>query len=115
MTMCGENALQVAAIRTLNDQLRQGGTGGRWFVSSGLLGLSPEQRNAVLRAVSEFSDFNERNDPYGEHDCAIVPVGDVNVLWKIDYCDTDFVFGSPDPGDANQTFRVITVMLAEEY
>ena len=35
--------------------------------------------------------------------------------WKIDCYDRALEYGSPDPGDAEKTRRVLTILLAEEY
>ena len=82
---------------------------------AGLEALGSEQIARVLAAVAAFDNFREDNDPYGEHDCAIVSVDNLQVLFKIDYFDRDLSFHSPDPSDPAVTERVMTVMLAEEY
>ena len=53
--------------------------------------------------------------PYGEHDCAVLAVDGIEVLFKIDYYDRDLVYHSPDPGDPAVTQRIMVVMLASEY
>lgn len=106
---------RVTRIRELNDRLRTAHQGGRVLVTAGIDALGPEAVAAILSAVAAFDDFSPDNDPYGEHDCAVQSVGDIRIIWKIDYYDTDLQFHSPDPADAAVTQRVMTVMLAEEY
>ena len=102
-------------IRALNDALRRCGRGGRIMITAGLEARGSEQIARVLAAVAAFDNFSEDNDPYGEHDCAILSVDNFQVLFKIDYFDRDLSFHSPDPSDPAVTERVMTVMLAEEY
>ncbi len=71
--------------------------------------------DAVLKAIREFDDFTEDNDPYGEHDFGKIVVGGHEMYWKIDYFDLDKQFHSPDKYSVDLTFRVMTVMLVEEY
>ena len=107
--------LKTARIRALNDALRRCGRGGRMMITAGLEARGSEQIARVLAAVAAFDNFSEDNDPYGEHDCAILSVDGIQVLFKIDYFDRDLTFHSPDPSDPAVTERVMTVMLAEEY
>jgi hypothetical protein len=104
-----------ARICTLNDQLRRFGRGGRIMPTSGIQALGAEAVARVLAAVAGFDAFTADNDPYGEHDCAILTVDDVSVLFKIDYYDRSLTYHSPDPSDPTVTERVMTVMLASEY
>ena len=107
--------LKTARIRALNDALRRCGRGGRIMITAGLEARGSEQIARVLAAVAAFDNFSEDNDPYGEHDCAILSVDNFQVLFKIDYFDRDLTFHSPDPSDPAVTERVMTVMFAEEY
>ena len=103
------------AIRILNDKLRTQGIGGRIMITQGIQALQPDVLEKVLPIIREFDDFNESNDPYGEHDCAAVNVDGERIFWKIDYYDKAVRGGSPDPTDPKVTERVLTIMLANEY
>jgi uncharacterized protein DUF3768 len=69
----------------------------------------------AVRAVLDYTDFNEGNDPYGEHDFGRFTIDDAVLFWKIDYFDNQLKYGSPNPADPDITRRVLTIMLAEEY
>lgn len=101
-------------IARLNDQLRVQHVGGRIMITSGISALGQEVAGNILIAIARFDAFTPANDPYGEHDCAIMEINGHHVLWKIDYYD-ETLSHSPDPADLNVTVRVMTVMLAEEY
>ena len=102
-------------VRDLNDALRQQGRGGRVVVTAGIAALAPEQVCSILAAVASFDAFGPDNDPYGEHDCAVLTVGAKRVIWKIDYYDRSRRKHSPDPADPTVTARVLTIMLGDEY
>ena len=102
-------------IAFLNDMLRTTGVGGRVMVTPGITALDDAERERVVAAVRTFTAFNADNDPYGEHDCAVIMIGTSCVMWKIDAYDVTWQFGSPDPADPRVTRRVLTIMLASEY
>lgn len=106
---------EQSAIARLNDDLRCRGRGGRIVLTQGVLAHGQDFAERALVAVRQFDTFDERNDPYQEHDCAIVDVDGQSVLWKIDYYDTAMTMHSPDPADPQATCRVLTVMIADEY
>ncbi len=101
--------------RDLNDSFRKSGRGGRILTTRGVAGLGDEFVAEAFQEVSGFRDFNEGNDPHGEHDFGAVVVREHKLFWKIDYYDRDLEFGSPDPSNPAVTTRVLTVMLSEEY
>jgi hypothetical protein len=105
----------TAAVRELNDRLRRLGLGGAVFITRGVESLGPEAILEVRAAVAGFDTFSEDNDPWGEHDCAVLTFGPHRVIFKIDYYDPTLTAGSEDPADATVTRRVLTIMLAEEY
>ncbi|HUQ35573.1 MAG TPA: DUF3768 domain-containing protein [Aestuariivirga sp.] len=106
---------KLSAISELNDRLRKNGKGGMWLATASISSLPPHDLRQVLEAVIGFDDFNADNDPHGEHDCATQSVGNLKIIWKIDYYDRAREFLSPDPSDPKVTLRVLTVMLASEY
>ena len=85
------------------------------MMTLGIQALGVEGVARVLAAVAAFDAFTGDNDPYGEHDCAILAVDGIEVLFKIDYYDRDLVYHSPNPSDPTVTQRVMVVMLAAEY
>jgi len=117
--MAGTRAKRIAE---LNDRLRTAlgiccGVPGMAVTTRGIADLDESAKVRVLQAVRHFRDFSEDNDPYGEHDFGRVEIDGVGrVFWKIDYyADAECVYGSEDPADTNQSYRVLTIMLAEEY
>lgn len=115
LAMQNINTTSPSEVPRLNDLLRRTGCGGPTMVTTGIAALPEADRMCILEAVASFDDFSEHNDPYGEHDCAVIQVAGYSVLWKIDYFDSALQFASPDPADPAVTCRVLTIMLAEEY
>ena len=66
-------------------------------------------------AMMGFHDFNQDNDPHGEHDFGAIRVLGEKLFWKIDYYDLNKEYHSPDAADPAVTCRVLTLMLASEY
>lgn len=105
-----------ARVRRLNDQFRAAGSGrGSLMVTSGV-----HERGAVfaweaLAMVKAFSAFDRGNDPYAEHDFGAFDLHGERLFFKIDYYDLSLAAHSPDPADPAVTYRVLTVMLANEY
>lgn len=109
--------LEAKAIRiqSLNDLFRRGEISGMLVVTPGVRALGPDRMAEVLARVRAFSDFDDDNDPYLEHDFGSIELGDVRVFWKIDCYDKQLEFGSPDRTSPELTTRVMTIMLASEY
>ncbi|WP_245331126.1 DUF3768 domain-containing protein [Mesorhizobium sophorae] len=84
-------------------------------MTAGVAALPAQEIGAILLAIANFDAFDENNDPWGQHDCALLHVGDRQLFFKIDYYDRALVNLSPDPADPTVTIRVMTVMLPEEY
>ncbi len=102
---------QPGSKQLLNDVFRKslGMTGsGRVVMTSGVDGLPDEIKTKVLLAVRDFDNFETGDDPYGQHDFAVIELDGRKIYWKIDYYDENFEYG----GDVN---RLLTIMLASEY
>jgi hypothetical protein len=108
-------AQKTERIRKLNDALRMTFQGGRIMLTAGLNALPETLKTQVIERVKTFSEFDAANDPYGEHDFVNFELEGRQFFAKIDYYDHDIRFGAEDPGDSEQTTRVMTIMLAHEY
>jgi hypothetical protein len=102
----------MATIQELNDAFRKtlDPNLGKVVLTRGV-----EGRLDVLQKVKTFDEFNEENDPHGEHDFGMFDIGRERFFWKIDYHDENLEYRSEDPSDPSKTTRVLTIMLAEEY
>ncbi len=113
--MPNEHSKPVTRIQELNDAFRRSFVGGVVVVTAGFEALPSDRRGLILAKVRAFEQFNEDNDPHGEHDFGLIQDGGARYFWKIDYYDRDLELMSPDPADPSVTTRVLTVMLADEY
>ena len=102
-------------IAKLNDAFRRSFTGGQVFITRGISSLPQDAQAAITERVRSFEHFDENNDPHGEHDFGAFDHDGQNIFWKIDCYDRELKWGSPDPADPEQTTRVLTILLAEEY
>lgn len=72
---------------------------------------------AALRRLINETPIEAGNDPYGERDFGAVEFKGHKIFWKIDVYANDgtFSWGSETPWDAQQSFRVVTIMLASDW
>ena len=108
-------AAYAKRVRDLNDQLRKFGKGGMVVMTGGIAAHEVQAVNDIFKAIAAYDAFTDDNDPWGEHDCAVLTAIGVKVMFKIDYFDRSRTFHSPNPADPKVTTRVMTVMLADEY
>ena len=102
-------------IALLNDAFRTTFLGGTVCVTAGLHLVGDEFVKAALLAVRQFDAFDGDNDPHEEHDFGALTVENCKLFFKIDYFDPTMTIGADNPADKENTRRVLTVMLAEEY
>ena len=106
---------QAEAIRALNDSFRKSLQGGAVVLTAGIVALGAEAQARIIAAVQTFNDFNDDNDPWGEHDFGCAEVDGERIFFKLDYYDPIRAMHSEDPTDPSKTERVLTIMLASEY
>lgn len=90
---------------------------GRYVMTSNVSNLANNLHLEIVSKIREFSDFNEDNDPHGEHDCGQFQLEQTkqDIIWKIDYYDVLYQHLSENPADLAKTRRVLTTMLSCEY
>ena len=113
------------AIASVNDAFRAGlgradfgvAVPGKLVMPSGISGLPPNILNEIWMKVRSFKTFNEDNDPYGEHDFGSFDHPEAGTInWKIDYFeDENCEYGSEYPDDPKRSYRVMTIMRANEW
>lgn len=109
------DAHTCARIRELNDAFRTNFARGTVLLSASVDALPDMVKANALLEVAQFTEFNEDNDPHGEHDFGSFSLCGRRFFWKIDYYDRNAEYGSEDPADPDKTTRVLTLMLAEDY
>ena len=72
---------------------------------------------AALRRLINETAIEPGNDPHGERDFGAVEFLGHKIFWKIDVYANDgtFSWGSETPWDAQQSFRIVTIMLASDW
>ena len=105
----------MSDIATLNDNFKKNFIGGEVLLSAGIAAMSSEDKANIVSMVQNFNDFNEDNDPYGEHDFGSFDYKGEKILWKIDYYDLNNQYHSENPANPDITNRILTILLSCEY
>lgn len=107
----------MSEIAELNDKFRRAGP---YMLTAAIEAYGRDFVVLAVEGVRWFSDFNEDNDPKGEHDFGMFTLAGQQVCWKIDYY-TKPARGqmchraaAEDPADPTKTDRLLTIMLASE-
>ena len=113
----------MSRIAEINDRFRRtiltnpdiNNKGGRCFVSRGVNALPIDLQMIITVKVRAFDTFTKDNDPYGEHDFGAFEIaGAGKIYWKIAYYEDETMqWGAEDP--TTKAYRVLTIMLADEY
>ena len=88
---------------------------GQFVMTRGVAALGPDAQLALTRRVASFDAFNADSDPHGWHEMGVIDFDGTTVWFKVDLYDVDFMHGSPEPSDPEQTRRVLTLLLPSEY
>ena len=106
-------------IAELNDEFRRGvlrapQPNGKAIMTAGVARLAELTRMFILAKVIAYNEWDTGNDPNGEHDFGVVQISGVpKIYFKIDYYeDASMEYGTKDKINA---YRVLVIMLAEEY
>lgn len=79
------------------------------------LNLMMGQRS--LRRLINETPIDQGNDPHGERDFGVVEFEGHKIFWKVDVYANDgtLSWGSETPWNAEQSFRIVTIMLASDW
>ena len=99
-------------IAPLNDAFRRTFAGGKVTMTAGVYALPDMVKAAALQKAATFDQFNEDNDPHGEHDFGSFELCGRKFFWKIDLYEEPGVKGKNEEPVVS---RVLTIMLADEY
>lgn len=85
-------------------------------MTQGFAALNFDTQMQILARVRGFDTFTTDNDPYGEHDFGTIEgAGLPRCFWKIEYyADANMDTGAED-ADLETAYRVLVVMLADDY
>ena len=88
---------------------------GQFVMTRGVAALGPDAQLALTRRVASFDAFNADSDPHCWHEMGVIDFDGTTVWFKVDLYDVDYMYGSPEPSDPEQTRRVLTLLLPSEY
>jgi hypothetical protein len=109
-------------IRVLNDAFRTGERPelGRIMLTANAraaVAAWPLGEIALYQKVQTFTEFNDDNDPWHEHDFGSFEHAGETFFFKIDYLQrgSNYTAGAEHPEDPKTCERVMTIMLASDY
>ena len=70
-------------IALLNDAFRRTFAGGNVMMTAGVYALPDMVKAEALKKAATFDEFNEDNDPYGEHDFGSFELCGRKFFWKM--------------------------------
>ena len=92
----------------LNCNVRVDGVYGQLVFTRNAIDILGENLAVLLVAIAKFDEFNEGNDPHGEHDFGKIELFGETWFWKFDYYDRKLQYFGHE-------VHVLTVMNANDY
>lgn len=102
-------------IRELNDKFRRSGQGGVTLISLGVHDLGAKAVADIRKDIASITSFSKEDDPDGMHDFGSVSHNGRLIYWMIEHYDKDIANEAEDPSDADETTRVMSIILSTEY
>lgn len=87
---------RAETIAQLNDKLRKTGKGGSVLITTNLTRVTGLDASVLTKPLAEYAGFDASNDPHGERDFGDLTLWGYDLIWKIDYYDSDLQFGSDE-------------------
>ena len=96
------------------DKYRFSSLEGALVLTHGFDKLRRRSKDALLKKVAEYIEFDPGNDPYGLHDFGIVNTKTYEAWWKID-CFEDINCQNSPIDFEDVGYRLLTIYLPEEH
>lgn len=101
-------------IRELNDAFRKNLSTGHLYVTREFNVLPSKIKVEIIKAISQFNNFGDEIDPDNEHDFGFVSVDDIDIMFQIDCLQANSNQICSNPNTAEQSRRVLSIMLTKE-
>ncbi len=109
-------------IARLNDAFRRSAMSsdskqefGQVVCTPSIVALHHDEVLSIRNMIKLFDDFNESNDPYGEHDFGSFTHKEEKVYWKIDYKDPNLEYQPEYLPQNHGENRILTIMFSHEW
>lgn len=101
-------------IRKLNDDFRKNLSTGYVYVTNEFHALPEEVKIKAIRKISHFNSFGDEVDPDNEHDFGFVQVNGIDIMFQIDCLKITSNQICSNPNTANNSRRILSIMLTKE-
>jgi hypothetical protein len=110
--------MDVKTIAKINDEFREKLVPDDFndvFISLEVSFLEDDELEGLKEMIRKYNNFNDDNDPYGEHDMGSLTYNSRTYFFKIDYFKLGNFNEGADPYQEKEVSRVMTIMHASEY
>lgn len=108
---------KTAIIATANDEFRKNPHPSKGILvkTAALSLMGDEFFQKAWKAIQEFDSFSKDDNPWGERDFISVTIDSEKVFAKFDYFANSNMNEGTEDASLPTTWRVFTIMLAEDY